>query len=137
MNLATAFAEINYLSVIVATIAAFAIGGLWYSPVLFGAVWQKELKLSNEEIQNTNMPLIFGGAFILNFIAAIVLEMFIGKSATWDFGLIAGLLVGIAWIATALGTNYLFARKTFKLFMIDASYFIVYFAVMGVILGAW
>lgn len=137
MNLSISFAEINWLSVIIATVAAFAIGGLWYSPVLFGKTWQKEIKLSDDEIKKTNMPLIFGLSFVLNFISAIILDLFIGKQGTVGFGLMAGLFVGIGWIATSLGVNYLFARKSLSLFLIDAFYFIVYFAVMGVILGAW
>ncbi len=137
MDLQTAFLQINWLSVVVATLAAFAIGALWYSPVLFGNLWQKELGISREEIEGANMPLIFGTTFVLNFIAALVLEMFLGKEASITAGFAAGLLVGIAWVATAIGTNYLFARKSFKLFLIDAGYFIVFYPVMGMILGAW
>lgn len=137
MNLTTSFAEVNWLSVIVATLAAFAIGGLWYSPVLFGKAWLVEIKLSNDEIRQSNMPMIFGVSFILNFISAVVLDMFITPQGSAAYGLVAGLLISVAWITTSLGTNYLFARKSLKLFLIDSFYFIVYFSVMGVILGAW
>lgn len=137
MNLAAAFAEINWLSVIVATLATFAIGGLWYSPLLVGKAWQTELKLSKEDIRAASMPLIFGLTFVLNFISAVVLDMFIGRSGNTMNGLFAGLMVGVAWVTTSLGTNYLFSRKSLKLFLIDATYFIIYFAVMGIILGAW
>lgn len=137
MDLFTSFAEINWLSVIVATLAAFAIGGLWYSPVLFSKAWQRENKLSDQEIKEANMALIFGSSFLLNFISAVVLELFIGKQADVLTGLLAGLFVGLGWVATSLGTTYLFARKSLNLFIIDAGYFIVYFAVMGIILGAW
>jgi hypothetical protein len=137
MDLQTALSNINWLSVIVATIAAFILGSLWYSPVLFGKVWQKELGLSDEKIKNANMAVIFGTSFVLEFIAALVLEMFLGPDANVVTGIIAGALVGIAWIATAIGTNYLFARKSFRLFLIDSGYFVVFFIVMGGILGAW
>ena len=137
MDLQTAFSNINWLSVIVATVAAFIIGALWYSSVLFGKVWQKELGLSDEKIKNANMPVIFGTSFVLEFIAAFVLEMFIGSEANVTTGIIAGALVGIAWVATAIGTNYLFARKSFRLFLIDSGYFVLLFIVMGGILGAW
>jgi hypothetical protein len=83
------------------------------------------------------MGMIFGLAFILNFIAAIVLDMFIGKDATLISGMLKGLLVSIAWITTALGINYLFARKSFKLFLIDSGYFVTFFIIMGAILGFW
>jgi hypothetical protein len=31
--------EINYLAVIAAAASAFFLGGLWYSPKVFGAIW--------------------------------------------------------------------------------------------------
>ena len=137
MDLATLFENINWLSVIVASLAAFAIGSIWYSPVLFGKSWQKEVGLSDEAIKSSNMVVIFGTAFILMFISAFILDMFIGPEATAVIGLTAGLLVGVSWVATALGVTYLFARKSFRLFLIDAGYFVVFFSVMGLILGSW
>lgn len=61
--------------------------------------------MSDEEMKHANMPLIFGSAFFLNLVAAIVLAMFLGRHAGWAFGLMASLMIAIAWIATALGTN--------------------------------
>ena len=130
------FDTVNWISVIVAALAAFAIGGLWYSPLLFSKVWQHESKLSDADIKNANMALIFGSAFVLNFIGAVFLDMLIGTEANWMTGLVNGLVVGIAWISTAMGINYLFGRKSLKLFLIDAGYFVVFFAAMGAILGA-
>lgn len=137
MDLQSAFNDINWLSVLVASVSAFAIGSLWYSSLLAGNAWQKELKLSDEDIKNANMPMIFGLAFVLEFIAALVLDMFIGREATLLSGIAAGALVSIAWVATSIGTNYLFARKSFRLFLIDSGYYVVFFMVMGAILGAW
>jgi len=121
----------------VAALAAFAIGGLWYSPVLFGDIWAKELKLSSEELKKANMPLIFGTTFVLNIIAAMVLDIFIGQQSTLLSGLMYGLIVAVAWVSTSLGINYLFSRKSLKLFFIDAGYFLVFFPIMGAILGVW
>jgi hypothetical protein len=137
MNLQSVFNNINWLSVLVASVSAFAIGSLWYSSFLVGKVWQKELKLSDDDIKNTNMPMIFGLAFLMEFIAAMVLDMFIGREATLWSGLAAGALVSIAWVATSIGTNYLFARRSFRLFLIDSGYFVIFFVVIGAILGAW
>jgi hypothetical protein len=137
MDLGTAFAQINLLSVIVSALAAFAIGGLWYSPVLFGKTWQVLVKLSDEDIKNSNMVLIFGTTFVLNIIAALVLDMFIGPEATLAFGLTAALLVSVVWIASSIAINYLYTRKTLRLFLIDAGYYVTFYAVMGIILGAW
>lgn len=137
MEINFTLSDINWLSVLVAALVAFAIGGLWYSPLLFSRIWQKELKLKDEEIKNANMPLIFGTTFFLNLVAAITLDLLLGVESTWRIGLTTALLISIAWIGTSLGINYLFSRKSFRLFLIDAGYFIVFFAVMGTILGAW
>ncbi|MFB6317743.1 DUF1761 domain-containing protein [Saccharicrinis sp. FJH54] len=137
MELLNSFGEINWLSVVVSSIAAFAIGAVWYSPILVGNAWQKEINLSSDELKNTNMALVFGPAFVLTFIGAVLLELLLGSDATISEGLITGLIVSIGFITTALGINYLFARHSLKLFLIDAGYFIIFFAVMGIILGAW
>jgi len=78
-----------------------------------------------------------GSSFVLQFIAAILMDMFLGKEATLVDGIITGGIVGIGWVATSLGTNYLFSMKSLKLFFIDAGYFVVWFILIGLILGAW
>lgn len=37
----TALREINYLAVLVAALANFFLGALWYSPVMFAKPWSK------------------------------------------------------------------------------------------------
>ena len=38
--------EISWIAVVVAAIACFLLGGLWYSPALFGKAWQREAGLT-------------------------------------------------------------------------------------------
>jgi hypothetical protein len=100
-------------------------------------MWIKELGLKMDEQNKPNMGFIFGTAFVLEFIAAILMDAFLGPNATLSSGVLLGLFVGIGWVATSIGTNYLFASKSLKLFIIDAGYFIVWFTVIGAILGVW
>ena len=39
---------INWVAVLVAGISAFVIGGVWYSPGLFGRAWMKDNNLAEE-----------------------------------------------------------------------------------------
>ncbi len=128
---------INFLAVIVAAVSSFVVGSLWYSPVLFGKVWQREAKLTDENIKNANMVKIFGLTFVLSLIIALNLAAFLGAEATLSFGLFAGAAAGIGWVATALGILYLFEQNSFKLWLINAGYHAVTFTIMGGILGAW
>lgn len=137
MELQLSFSGVNWLSVIIASVLSFGIGGLWYSPVFFGKTWQKESKLTDEDIKNANMLMIFGTAFILEFIAALFLDIFLGPKATLISGIKLSAVVSLAWITTSFGVNYLFARKSMKLFLIDSGYNVVFFIIMGVVLGTW
>lgn len=137
MDLASSFAAINWTAVIVATIAAFALGGLWYSKALFGDTWLQEVGLTEEAVNSAHMPRTFGGTFLLQLIATTALALILGADSSWRTGLETGLLVGIGWVATAYGITYLFEQRPLRLFFINAGYYVVLFAVSGVIIGAW
>lgn len=135
------FTNINFLAVIIAALAAFAIGSIWYSPLLFGKGWQKAIGLSDDDIKNSSMVLTFGASFMLMLIMAFGLALLIkghtSSDTTWFIGLSYGLFVGIFFVATSYGVNLLYQRKSFKLWLIDAGYQIVLLGTMGAIIGAW
>ncbi len=131
------FQSLNWLAIIASTLLSFVVGSLWYSPILFGAAWQKEAGLSDEKLKNGNMGVIFGGAFFLIFISMFNLAMFLGPKADLNFGIMAGFLTGFGWIATSIGVLYLFERRSLRLFFINAGYHLVCFTASGAILGAW
>ena len=127
--------EVNYLAVALAALSAFLLGGLWYS-VLFGKQWMALTGQSEEKLKSGNPAIVFGGAFVLNLLAALVLAMFIGRDADLQFATAAGLAVGLCWVATSLGVNYLFERRPLGLWLINGGYFTLQFTLMGAILGA-
>ena len=128
--------EVNYLAVGLAALSAFLLGGLWYSPVLFANKWAALAEVSEEKLKSGSMPMIYGGAFLLNLVSAYFLALFIGRGADLKFATLAGLSVGACWVATSFGVSYLFERRPFALWLINAGYFTLYFTLMGAILGA-
>jgi len=137
MHLAQILADVNWLAVVVATVAAFVLGGLWYSKVLFGNAWMQEVGLTEEAVSSTNMAKTFGGTIVLQVLAATALSTYLGTDSTWQSGLQAGIWIGLLWIATAYGVTYLFEQRSFRLFLINAGYYVVLYAIMGTIIGAW
>lgn len=125
--------NINWLAVLLAALASFIVGGLWYS-VLFAKVWQREAGVTDEQLKHGTVR-VFVGSFLLAAVMAVVLAVFIGSGGA-GFGALAGLATGAAWVAAALGVNYLFERRSLTLFAINASYNIVTFTAMGAIIGA-
>jgi hypothetical protein len=129
--------HLNIWAVFVAALSTFLIGGLWYSPAVFGKAWMKENGFIEESLKNSNMVKIFGLTFFLALIAAFNLAMFMGPEDKPEMGAMWGFLAGFGWVATFIGTHYLFERKSFRLFLINAGYSIVTLTLMGVILAWW
>lgn len=129
--------SINWLAVLAAALSSFVLGGLWYSPFLFAKAWMKENGFTEEYLKKANMALVFGLTFVLSFIIAVNLAFFLGNETTLTQGMLYGGLAGFGWVAMALGTIYLFERKTLKLWLIHAGYVTLQFIIMGAILGAW
>lgn len=127
----------NIWAVLVAAVSTFLIGGLWYAPPMFGKAWMRENGFTEESLSNRNMLKIFGLAFLLALIASVNLAMFLGKDTTVSLGALYGFLAGFGWVATFVGTHYLFERRSLTLFLINAGYSIVSLTVMGAIIGAW
>ena len=127
--------EVNYLAVALAALSAFLLGGLWYSPILFAGKWMALSGQSEEKLKSGSMAMVFGGAFLLNLVAAFVLAMFVDGMET-KYAALAGLSVGLCWVATSFGVSYLFERRPLGLWLINASYFTLHFTLMGAILGA-
>ena len=129
--------DVNYLGVIACGISAFLLGGLWYSPALFGKIWQRQIGLSDEALNSGNKAVIFGGAFVLALAAAYVFAMFLGPKPGLMLAVGAGFAAGLFWVATSFGINYLFERKSLSLFAINGSYHTLQFTLYGLILGLW
>ncbi len=128
--------EVNLIAVVAAAVSAFLLGGLWYSPALFANQWMRLTGQSEETLKSGSMAKIFGGALVLNLIAAWVLAMFLGQMSLLHATL-AGLSVGLCWVATSLGVNYLFERRPLGLWLINSGYFVLQFTIMGAIIGAF
>ena len=63
------FALVNWLSVVVAALSGFVVGSIWYGP-LFSKPWMHYSGMTREKGAQANPALIFGGAFVLNLVAA-------------------------------------------------------------------
>ena len=129
--------QINILAVIVAAVSAFLLGGLWYSPLLFGKIWAHEAGVSLDQPKRTPTPILFAVSFLFSLIAATVFALFLGRNPPLNTAVRDGLTIGACWVATSFGINYQFSNRTFKLFLIDAGYYVVQFTLYGVILGLW
>lgn len=123
--------QVNFIAVLAAAISGFLLGGIWYGPLL-GKLWAREMGFAQ---MPKAKPAIFAGAFAMNLIASFVFAMFLGPHPSLALGVGAGFACGAGWVATSFATNYLFARRSFKLFAIDGGYVTGQFTLIGLVLA--
>lgn len=133
MNLHT----LNFWAILAAAVSAFMVGGLWYSSLMFGAVWKKANRFGADEPPPATGK-IFAISFILSLVMALNLAMFLNDpktTAVW--GATAGFLAGFGWVAMGIGVVSLFERRPWSYVFVNGGYLTVALVLMGAILGAW
>ena len=130
--------KLNWAAIIVATLSGFVIGGLWYSKILFGAIWMRETGITEEQAKQGNKGKLFGLAFLWTLVMAFNLAMYLNDPKTTAcWGATAGFLAGFGWVAMGLFITGLFEKRSTAYMLINAGYLTVALTVMGLIIGAW
>ena len=136
MHLIKSFYEINWLAVAVVIILSFALGALWHS-VLFKKGWSADSGSIYGPENHGNPAVIFGLSALLHLVLVIALAMFVGQHTNFLGGALKGLFISLVWISTSIGVTYIFVGRTFRLFLIDAGFYVVFLSLAGMILGGW
>ncbi|HEV2212731.1 MAG TPA: DUF1761 domain-containing protein [Gammaproteobacteria bacterium] len=128
----------HLLGIVVAAVAAFMFGALWYSPMLFGHVWARESGTPEEHNPSRKAQARFMAILLaLLLVSAAVLDCVLTDWAPGQ-GLTHGLSVGFlggVLAATVVGMDTLFERKSLRLFFINSAYYLFSFIVMGFLLS--
>jgi len=119
-------------AVLVSTVGAFAIGGLWYS-VFFGKPWAAASGLDAKK--GYPPGLVYGLAFLFNVLASGAFGWLLGSEPALGFAVTRGLVVGIAFVAFSFCINYIGAGRRVTLLFIDGGFHIIRFALFGLIFG--
>jgi hypothetical protein len=128
----------HIIGIVLAAVAGFILGGLWYSPALFGHVWAKESGTPETHNPDPKAQIrFFVTLFVLLAVAALILGYIVMRwdgPVPWLDGLKVGALGGLL-AGTVVGMDALFERKGPTLFFINAGYYLLSFCVMGVIVA--
>ena len=128
--------DINWLAVVVATVATQALGALWYGP-LFGKAWLRAVGKTREDMAGAGVG--YAVAALSSLVAAIALALILNLIPDPGLaeGIIWGLIVGVGFVATSGLTTSVFEEGRQAQTVIFVAFQIVAFAIMGAILGAW
>lgn len=124
----------NIWAALTAAGSAFFLGGLWYSPALFGKAWVAHAKV---EQQQGHPAMVYGISLLFALVSAALFGQILGPAPELKEALGTGLLVGAGFVAASFGINYQFANRSTTLWLIDGGYHTVQFALYGLIFGIW
>ncbi len=130
----------NYWAVVVAAVAAFVVGALWYSPVLFGKVYMEVRGLDPRAIAEVRPPAAeLIGEFARNLVIAFVLAHSVVRLEVdnWSGAVQLALWVWVGFQAMLLLGAVLHEKMPPKLYAIHVGDALVKTLLMTVILGLW
>jgi len=133
--------HINFLAVLVAALVAFLLGGLWYSPILFGKLWMEahgytEAKINEMRKSANRAYLVSVICHLVIALAVAVLVFYTGLRNPMQ-GVKLGLLIWLGFAFTIGLMGNMFSEKRVSTFLIDAGYQLVYLTIMSVTLTVW
>jgi hypothetical protein len=126
----------EFFNVILAAVAGFAFGAVWYMKL--SKPWVEatgiEVDADGNPVDQSAMPFIMAGVAML-LVAGMMRHVFaLGGIETIDKGLISGLGIGLFFISPWIMINNGYGGRPFKLTLIDGGYATFGCALMGAVL---
>ena len=131
---------VNYLAILVAAIAGWLVGAVWYS--VLGKTWMAALGWTAADMAGPDGrrrvpigPMIV--AFVADFIMALMLAGIIGHMGPPNVtnGVVSGALVWLGFVITTIAVNNAFQKRQAVLTVIDGGAWLAVLAVQGIVLG--
>jgi hypothetical protein len=134
--------RVNYAAVVVAALAYWALGALWYSPVFFAGPFVALMRWTPEELAAAQAAGAGGqilAALFGSLVLAYVLAHFVRLTGaeTAAGGVRTGFWLWLGFVATTNLETVLFESRPLGLYLINNSYHLVGMLGMGALLAAW
>jgi hypothetical protein len=136
------FDHVNIWAVLVAALATFLVGALWYT-ALFGKRWQQLQGFTEErmkEMQAIRPPPVFFSILLACYLVlAVVVAILAGLTGVTSAagGMVLGVILWVGPTAALKMTDHNASFKPHALFAIDGGFQLVALLITGAIIGAW
>ncbi|MEY2828190.1 MAG: hypothetical protein RIQ33_48 [Bacteroidota bacterium] len=138
--------------ILVATLAYWMVGSIWFTPKVFGKIWQKSHQLPelNDEAMKEamkKMPVMMVKSFLSSLLICTSLCYFMCSSnccvqctgpamcmPIMMHNLKIALLLGIATIGGAMSMGYIYQQKPIAAYLVDIGYHVVSLIIASAVL---
>ena len=141
------FKHLSYASVATATVVAWIVGALWYSPFIFGEIWMASpstaTNLSNDLPNNLYAseyyllyPAISLAATFINALVIAGLAGICGISG-WLEGIIFSIWIGIGLLVVSMLSGYVFINISGAAVLVDIGYVYIRTLILCLFAALW
>lgn len=131
------FAGLNYLAILLAALAAFGWGAIYY--MTLSKQWLAAVGITKEQMQSRS-----AAPFVISFIALIVMSWVLAGTlghlgpgqVTIKNGIISGLFLWLGFIATTVFVNNAYPGRKYSLSVIDSIHWLGVVVIEGAVIGA-
>ncbi len=135
------FSGIDYIAVLVAGIASYAFGSVYY--MALAKPWMAAVGKTEEEFKSGSSPRVFIVAFIAQLVMAFMLAGVVGHLVlaeggavvTLGNGLITALCIWFGFILMAMLVNHGFQGAKSSLTLIDSGHWLGVLLIQGAVIG--
>ena len=129
--------SVNWLAIVVATIASMALGFGWY--MALGTQWMAALGKTREQIMgqgNQAAPFIIAAAMqlVMAYFLALLTPKVMGATTLVD-GLAMGFWLWLGFVITSMIINHRYQGAKWSLTIIDGGYLLGVLLVQGIVIG--
>jgi hypothetical protein len=131
------FGDLNWLAIIVATVAWFAFSAIWYSVPPLSKAWMREAKVTPGDGPPLVTLLIptFIGYFVTTIVIAL-LSRAVGADDLTD-GLVLGILLGVGFGVIGALVVQIYEQKGGSYWLINGINAIIAYSIVAVIVTIW
>ena len=134
--------NINWLSLVIATLVPTVLGIIYYSKPLFQKPWMTAIGMTEEKQKQGNMPVMMIGSLVTAFLISFFMLQFTngagqeGEFDSFKHGAMHGVLVSVFLVIPIFISRGLFAQASFKGVLIDGFYWLLTLVLIGGIVDA-
>lgn len=126
---------------IVAGLAGFVAGAMWYAPFTFGPLWLRFAPEAVERMEQLTMRRLghYAVALLASFVQSFALAALLLFSHRSDLGFALGLagLVWLGFVAAASLMDGIFRRRLARDWLLDMGHRLLVLITIAIVLGLW
>ena len=131
------FAGMNYLAILIAAVAAFGWGAIYY--MTLSKQWLAAVGMTKEQVQANYTPT----PFIISFVALLVMAWVLAGTlahlgpgqVTLKNGIISGLFLWLGFVVTTVFVNNAYPGRKYSLSVIDSIHWLGVLVIQGAVIG--